>query len=96
MAIHRHVPQVAVSNKMLTDARLSFSARGLMVYLLTHESGDEIDTEDLVGQAEEDTPELVEEMLKELEQYGYLIRKKVKDPETGETILEYKLIQEPS
>lgn len=83
MTIRRgHVPAAdhftIVPNAWARDARLSFKARGLLTYLLSHREGWEITgVRELVKHASEGR-EAMTGAVRELEQHGYLIRSRAR------------------
>jgi hypothetical protein len=62
-----------ISNDWARDERLSWKARGLLVWLLTHRVGWETSV-DRIAQAAPDGPDSVKSGLRELEEAGYLVR----------------------
>ena len=67
-----------VRNEWARDGRISMRARGLLVQLLSHRPGWEVTIESLVR----DNPEgrdAVRSAIRELEEYGYLVREKRRD-----------------
>jgi hypothetical protein len=83
MTIRRgHVPAAdhftIVPNAWARDARLSFKARGLLTYLLSHREGWEITgVRELVKHASEGR-EAMTGAVRELEQHGYLVRSRAR------------------
>ena len=64
-----------ISNQALEDPRLSLKAKGLLAYLLTKPDGWTVVVAHLVKQSN-DGRHAVDQALKELERYGYIIRTK--------------------
>lgn len=67
-----------ISNRAVRDERLSWKARGMLVYLLSHSTGWEIGVEKLI-EASPEGRAAVRAGLKELEDLGYLERRKEHD-----------------
>ncbi len=61
-----------LSNLMLEDTRLSWSARGLLAYLLTKPSGWQVRTSHLISQGEAGR-DAIYSMLKQLKEFGYVL-----------------------
>jgi hypothetical protein len=74
-------PFVRIANAVARDSRLTFEARGMVIYLLSHDDNWEIWDEDL--QREGDIGrDKVTRIRKELERYGYLTPKlRIKNPD---------------
>lgn len=86
MAIYRGVLPTdgftVVPNAWLRDRRLSYKAKGLMVYIASHAAGYALSQEQMIAESG-DGRSAVRSGLAELEQAGYLTRIQVRDPETG-------------
>lgn len=68
-----------IPNAVLRDTRLSWKARGLLAYLLSHtEEGFQIDADRLVSQGKDGRHSILAG-LKELVEYGYVVRTKRRD-----------------
>ena len=78
-----HIPKVAryfvVDNALFSDAQLSWEARGLMGYLLSKPDDWKVRFYDLVAHGPAGQHK-IQRMLRELEDAGYLRRKRVKRP----------------
>ncbi len=72
-----------ISNEALRDSRLSWKARGLLAYMLTHSDGYQIRIDNLVEASEPDGPASLATGIKELKTSGYLSYKNRKDTATG-------------
>jgi len=72
-----------ISNEALRDSRLSWKARGLLAYMLTHSDEYQIRIDNLVEASEPDGPASLATGIKELKTSGYLSYKNRKDPATG-------------
>lgn len=70
---------VQIKNSAMEDGRLSFKARGLLAYLLSRPEGWSTSIDRLVHGAERDGRESIRTGLKELEELGYLVRRKYRD-----------------
>lgn len=82
-----------VNNQSLTDARLSWKARGLWAYLMSLPPDWEVSVADLVKRSP-DGRDLVYNILKELKQYGYIEHRFCR--ENGKIIKgEYLVFEEP-
>ena len=71
-----------LDNTLLRNKDLSFRARGLHAFLLSHEDNWRVNAEDLVRQGKENR-QAIYTALSELEAAGYLVRSRVQDPATG-------------
>lgn len=65
-------------NEWLRDKRLSYKARGLLALLMTHDTGWKVTIKQLAAEAERDGEHAIGEAVKELEQHGYLIRRRAR------------------
>jgi hypothetical protein len=90
--VHHTRDYSVIRNAPMRDRRLSFEARGVWGYLMTKPDDWEVNTEHLLTESE-DNPELkvkapgrdkILRMLRELEFYGYLFRRREHNPQTGE------------
>lgn len=82
-----------INNQSLTDARLSWKARGLWAYLMSLPPDWEVSVADLVKRSP-DGRDLVYNILKELKRYGYIEHKLCR--ENGKIIKgEYLVFEEP-
>lgn len=64
-----------VSNKLLKDTDLSFQAKGLMCYILSHTDNFEFSTKQLSKVSSKNGDASIRSILKELEDKGYLKKK---------------------
>lgn len=69
---------VTLRNVWMRDERLSFRARGILGYLMTHDDGFTTSTEQLARVAKEGR-DATRTAVAELEQFGYLTRRRVSD-----------------
>ena len=82
-----------VSNSMIRDERLSLKAKGLMTFILSLPDDWDYNLEGL-AHMNKDGIYAVREAVKELESYGYIIRKRVrKEGRLGGA--EYTIVEEP-
>jgi hypothetical protein len=71
-----------IRNAAVRDERLSWRARGLLVYLVSCPPGWETSIDRLVPLGREGR-DAVATALRELESFGYLTRTRLRDPSTG-------------
>lgn len=74
---------VIIPNEAVQNHALSFKARGLLAYLLSQPDHWTISSSSLARMAAQDGREAIRTALIELEQAGYLVRRRVQDPNTG-------------
>jgi len=72
-----------ISNAWLRDARLSWRAKGLLVYIASHAPGYRLTMEQMITEGT-DQRDAVRSTLKELETAGYLVRTRIHDKITGQ------------
>ena len=65
-----------VDNKVIEDERLSFKARGLLIYMLSKPDDWKFFTGELVKRSSKDGLSSIRTALKEIESAGYLVRKR--------------------
>ncbi len=82
VATNRDHPYVMLDKRLTEDPSLSWKAKGLMAYMLSRPDGWQIRVTDLVRRSD-DGEYAVKSGLRELEQRGYLIRKRRHDAATG-------------
>lgn len=68
-----------ISNDWLRDARLSFRAKGVLAYILSHSAGHRLTTDQMVADCTEGR-DAIRTALVELETVGYLTRHKIRGP----------------
>lgn len=78
---------VSISNTVLQDKRLSWEARGVMAYLLSKPDGWQCRNYDLVKQSPAGK-HVIQRVLKELQEYGYMYRYQKSDGQKIEWITE--------
>ena len=64
-----------VDNKVIEDERLSFKARGLLIYMLSKPDDWKFYTDELAKRSSKDGITAIKSALKEIENAGYLLRK---------------------
>jgi hypothetical protein len=74
---------VVIPNEAVQNHALSFKARGVLAYLLSQPDHWTISGTALAKMAAQDGREAIRTALLELEQHGYLVRRRVQDPTTG-------------
>jgi len=74
---------VVIPNDAVQNHALSFKARGVLAYLLSQPDHWTISSSGLAKMAAQDGREAIRTALVELEQAGYLVRRRVQDPTTG-------------
>ena len=65
-----------VDNKVIEDKRLSFKARGLLIYMLSKPDDWKFYTDELAKRSSKDGLSSIRTALKEIESAGYLVRKR--------------------
>lgn len=68
-----------LSNAVINDARLSFRARGILLFLLSKPADWRTRSEAITGQSPNEGRDAVRTAMRELERYGYLVREKIQD-----------------
>lgn len=76
-------PYLQIDKTGINDERLSWKARGLLVYLLSKPANWEISIKQLIKASEAEGRQAVQSGLKELEACDYLVRYPARDEETG-------------
>lgn len=71
-----------ISNEALADERLSYRARGVLAYLLSRPNGWRTTSAEIARQGVEGR-DAVRVALQELETFGYMARRKHRDPDSG-------------
>lgn len=79
---------------ILHDRNLSWKAKGMGAYLLGHSDNWTVNRENLINMSA-DGKHAVQSALKELEDHGYLVRHKHRDPETGQWVWESEMYERP-
>lgn len=83
----------AVDRRPINDERLSFKARGLLVWLLDKPDDWEISIDAIAGKVTTDGTAAVRSAMKELEALGYLVRRRYR--EGGRYQVEHRLYEHP-
>lgn len=68
-----------LQNAVLNDERLSFRARGILVFLLSKPADWRTRSESIAAMSPREGREAVRTAMRELEEYGYLVREKFQD-----------------
>jgi len=76
--VHEGGNYTRVPNETVRDRRLSFRARGVLAYILSHTSGRQITADTLAGDSEKDGRDSMLTVLRELRQFGYVVQSKVR------------------
>lgn len=84
-----------LSNAAINDGRLSFRARGVLMWLLSKPADWRIRSESIAGQSPREGREAIRTAMRELEQLGYLVREKVQD-ERGRWATIQTVYEEPA
>lgn len=85
-----------VDNKVIEDERLSFKARGLLIYMLSKPDDWKFHTEELAKHSSQEGLSAVRTALKEIEKCGYLRRKRERSPKGTFTSQDWLLTDKPS
>lgn len=85
-----------LSNAVLNDARLSFRARGVLMWLLSKPADWRTRSESIAAQSPKEGREAIRTAMRELEEYGYLVREKVRDASTGQISTIQTVFEEPT
>lgn len=72
-----------VPNQILNDGRISFRAKGLLVYILSKPDHWRTTTSHLATIGP-DGRQAIQTMMRELEHAGYVVRRRYQDPSTGQ------------
>ncbi|ROZ49412.1 replication protein [Rhodococcus sp. WS3] len=84
-----------LSNDVLNDRRLSFRARGVLIYLLSKPVDWRTRSESIAAQSDKDGRDAIRSAMRELADLGYLVRTKMQDPETGHWSTTSTVYEEP-
>ncbi|MQB72828.1 primosomal replication protein N [Lactobacillus reuteri] len=87
---------LVVDNKIIEDKRLSFKARGLLIYMLSKPDDWKFWTSELVKRSAKDGISSIRTALKELETAGYLIRKRERSSKGTFTSQDWILTDKPT
>ncbi|TSD48603.1 replication protein [Rhodococcus sp. KBS0724] len=76
----RQVDQFTIiTNAVVNDRRLSFRARGVLIYLLSKPADWRTRSESIAAQSDKDGRDAVRSAMREMEAFGYLVRNRVQD-----------------
>ena len=84
-----------VDNKVIEDERLSFKARGLLIYMLSKPDDWKFHAEELAKHSSKEGLSAVRTALKEIEKCGYLRRKRERSPKGTFTSQDWLLTDTP-
>lgn len=84
-----------VDNKVIEDERLSFKARGLLIYMLSKPDDWKFHTEELAKHSSQEGLSAVRTALKEIEKCGYLKRKRERSSKGTFTSQDWLLTDKP-
>ena len=87
---------LVVDNKIIEDKRLSFKARGLLIYMLSKPDDWKFWTSELVKRSAKDGISSIRTALKELETAGYLTRKRERSSKGTFTSQDWILTDKPT
>ncbi|NKU21767.1 replication protein [Rhodococcus hoagii] len=73
-----------LSNAVINDARLSFRARGVLMWLLSKPSDWRTLSTAIAAQSPREGRDAIRTAMRELEEYGYLVRERVRDAGSGQ------------
>ena len=84
-----------LSNDVVNDSRLSFRARGVLIWLLSKPADWRTRSESIAAQSNKDGRDSIRSAMRELAALGYLVREKSQDPETGRWSTTSTVYEEP-
>ena len=84
-----------LSNAVVNDKRLSFRARGVLIYLLSKPADWRTRSESIATQSDKDGRDAVRSAMRELAELGYLVRERLQDPQTGRWSTTSTVYEEP-
>lgn len=84
-----------ITNAVVNDKRLSFRARGVLIWLLSKPVDWRTRSESIAARSDKDGRDAVRSAMRELADLGYIIREKVQDPETGRWSTTSTVYEEP-
>jgi len=83
-----------LSNAVINDERLSFRARGVLIWLLSKPDDWRTRSDAIAGQSPKEGRDAIRSALRELAEFGYLIREKIQN-ERGQWITIQTIYEEP-
>ncbi|MFF0816665.1 replication protein [Rhodococcus sp. NPDC003318] len=83
-----------LTNSVINDARLSYHARGILIWLLS-KPADWSTRSQAIADASPNGRESVRSGMRELQKLGYLVTEKVRDPRTGQIRTVQTVYEEP-
>lgn len=83
-----------LSNAVINDERLSFRARGVLIWLLSKPDDWRTRSDSIAGQSPKEGRDAIRSALRELAELGYLIREKIQN-ERGQWITIQTIYEEP-
>lgn len=84
-----------LSNDVLNDKRLSFRARGVLIWLLSKPADWRTRSESIAAQSDKDGRDSIRSAMRELAELGYLVREKTQDETTGRWSTTSTVYEEP-
>lgn len=84
-----------LSNDVLNDKRLSFRARGVLIWLLSKPADWRTRSESIAAQSDKDGRDSIRSAMRELAELGYLVREKSQDKVTGHWSTTSTVYEEP-
>ncbi|MGW0043497.1 replication protein [Rhodococcus sp. NPDC003348] len=84
-----------LSNEVLNDNRLSYRARGVLMWLLSKPADWRTRSESIAAQSPREGRDAIRTAMRELEEFGYLVRERVQD-ELGRWHIVQTVFEEPA
>lgn len=84
-----------LDNSVINDNRLSFRARGVLIWLLSKPADWRTRSEAIAAQSPKEGREAIRSAMRELRDAGYMVTERVQDPETGRWSTITTVFEEP-